>query len=213
MIDSRYTTLGIAFDEYWNNALHTTDQKYFSQMALKDLVQLKNAIHNIHNIVTLMVTDGFIGYLVQHQFITLDDAKRIHTHVDQTHANANGFDIEDATAKIVAEVKCNIPARKNAFGASQEKSIRKDIIHLQDGKNKSKISEQALRDCYKFMVLLDYEDVRKCMQKLIVKLNNEGIKVQEYNPNNTLPQDKDTVYVVYIDAEKQYNPKSHAILY
>lgn len=200
---SRYAALGKDFDDYWNHALHSKNQKYFSQMELIDFVKLKKAISNINNIVTLLVTDRFIDYLLHCKIVSLTSATNMHEEVNATHANTNGFDIESIEAKIVAEVKCNIPVSTSAFGAAQEESIIDDIVHLYMGKSKSKVKAEELEEYYKFMVLLDGDNVLECTQKIINKVNDKKLlesgKVKLYCPGEKLL--KNVVYVVLVNPK------------
>lgn len=196
----RRAELAKEFDGFWKKVLNTQDS-LFAQMTINDFVELKKAISCINNIVTLLVTDRFIDFLLQNHVISAEQAEKMHQDVNQTHANTNGFDIEcKENVKIVAEVKCNIPVGKNTFGAAQETGIMKDIKHLYCGKTKSNINEQEIGTYYKFMVVLDSDGVKNSVQKLVYKMHNHpdyaNIPIAEYEANIQL--DTNTVYIAYI---------------
>ena len=48
------------FNRFWNKALKTTDVDYLKRLTTDDLVELKKAVSNINNLVTLRVTYGFL---------------------------------------------------------------------------------------------------------------------------------------------------------
>lgn len=196
----RCTELAKEFDDFWKKVLNTKDS-LFARMTINDFIELKKAISCINNIVTLLVTDRFIDFLLQNHIISAEQAEKMHQDVNQTHANTNGFDVEyKEDVKVVAEVKCNIPIEKNTFGAAQEAGIMKDIKHLYFGKAKANINEQDISTYYKFMVLLDSESVKNSVQKLVHKMHNHpdytNIPIAEYGAN--IQTNTNTVYIVYI---------------
>ncbi len=196
----RRAELAKEFDGFWKKVLNTQDS-LFAQMTINDFVELKKAISCINNIVTLLVTDRFIDFLLQTHVISAKQAEKMHQDVNQTHANTNGFDVEcKEDVKIVAEVKCNIPVGKDTFGAAQEAGIMKDIKHLYYGKTKANINEQEIGTYYKFMVLLDSNGVKNSVQKLVQKMHNHSdyanIPIAEYDAKIQL--NTNTVYIIYI---------------
>ena len=48
------------FNRFWNKALKTTDVDYLKRLTTDDLVELKKAVSNINNLVTLRVTYSFL---------------------------------------------------------------------------------------------------------------------------------------------------------
>lgn len=193
----------------------------YSTLDFMKLVNLKNALSDIHNIITMKVTNAFINKLKNDGVISPDQAKGMEEVVNETSANSNGYDV--CHEEIIAEVKCNIPVNKSTFGPDQRKGIVKDIKGLL-GKSytityktrnkiqkeeKIKKEERDNNNYYKFMVFLDYEDsdknVRESVFNLIEKLK---VSKEKENPTRVIvnyeegkPLCKDVVYVVFITAD------------
>lgn len=124
----------------------------YKDLKISDFIELKNVLSNIHNIITMKVTEAFINKLEIDKFITCEQAERMKSLVNNTSASANGYDVrydESTNRKILAEVKCNLPYNKSTFGSGQIDGIFDDIKGLLKGKNKEKIKTD---DYYKFMV-------------------------------------------------------------
>ena len=199
---NRKDDLSSAFNSFWQEALNSKED-YYSKLTLKEFVHLKKAITNINNIITMLVTEGFVKTLHKDGVISTSQQSEMLEQLFETHANTNGFDVEYSAGqmKIVAEVKCNIPVNENSFGAAQENSIMEDVDHLFHSKKKSDLTSEDIQDYYKFMVFLDVEKVRVSTQKLIRKLTKKGLNVTEYTPKTKLQ--KDIVYFIYISTENK----------
>ena len=199
---NRKDDLSSAFNDFWRKALNSNED-YYSKLTLKEFVNLKKAITNINNIITMLVTESFVKTLHKDGVISTPQQSEMLEQLFETHANTNGFDVEYSAGqmKIVAEVKCNIPVNETSFGAAQENSIMEDVDHLFHSKKKSDLTSEDIQDFYKFMVFLDVENVRVSTQKLIRKLTKKGLNVTEYTPKTKLQ--KDIVYFIYISTEKQ----------
>ena len=198
---NRKDDLSSAFNSFWQEALNSKED-YYSKLTLKEFVNLKKAITNINNIITMLVTESFVTTLYDDGVISTPQQSKMLEQLFETHANTNGFDVEYSAGqkKIVAEVKCNIPVNETSFGAAQENSIMEDVDHLFHSKKKSDLTSEDIQDFYKFMVFLDVENVRVSTQKLIRKLTKKGLNVTEYTPKTKLQ--KDIVYFIYISTEK-----------
>ena len=198
---NRKDDLSSAFNDFWRKALNSNED-YYSQLTLKEFVNLKKAITNINNIITMLVTESFVKTLHKDGVISTPQQSKMLEQLYETHANTNGFDVEynAGQMKIVAEVKCNIPVNETSFGAAQENSIMEDVDHLFHSKKKSDLTSEDIQDYYKFMVFLDVEKVRVSTQKLIQKLTKKGYQIAEYTPKTKLQ--KDIVYFIYISTEK-----------
>ena len=148
------------------NPLCETEVVLKENIKLSDLLTLKNATHIINNFITYKLTLAFLERLYNWNFIQSSQYEQMQISIERTSINANGFDVlyqEDTC--IVAEVKGNIPCRGKRFGATQRKSIIKDLIALKKGKTKSKVSTDGY---YKFMVLLDdAKDVKDALATLL----------------------------------------------
>ena len=199
---NRKDDLSSAFNSFWQEALNSKED-YYSKLSLKEFVNLKKAITNINNIITMLVTESFVKTLHKDGVISTPQQSEMLEQLFETHANTNGFDVEYSAGqkKIVAEVKCNIPVNETSFGAAQENSIMEDVDHLFHSKKKSDLTSEDIQDFYKFMVFLDVENVRVSTQKLIRKLTKKGLNVTEYTPKTKLQ--KDIVYFIYISTDKQ----------
>ena len=199
---NRKDNLSSAFNSFWQEALNSKED-YYSKLTLKEFVNLKKAITNINNIITMLVTESFVKTLHKDGVISTPQQSEMLEQLFETHANTNGFDVEYSAGqmKIVAEVKCNIPVNETSFGAAQENSIMEDVDHLLHSKKKSDLTSEDIQDFYKFMVFLDVENVRVSTQKLIRKLTKKGLNVTEYTPKTKLQ--KDIVYFIYISTDKQ----------
>lgn len=199
---NRKDDLSSAFNSFWQEALNSKED-YYSKLTLKEFVNLKKAITNINNIITMLVTESFVKTLHKDGVISTPQQSEMLEQLFETHANTNGFDVEYSAGqmKIVAEVKCNIPVNETSFGAAQENSIMEDVDHLFHSKKKSDLTSEDIQDFYKFMVFLDVENVRVSTQKLIRKLTKKGLNVTEYTPKTKLQ--KDIVYFIYISTENK----------
>lgn len=190
----------------------------YSTLDFMELVNLKNALSDIHNIITMKVTNAFINKLKKDDVINPDQAERMKKVVNETSANSNGYDV--CHEEIIAEVKCNIPVNKSTFGPDQRKGIVKDIkgllgksytITYKTGEKIQK-EERDNNNYYKFMVFLDYEDsdknVRESVSNLIKNLKVSKEKeiltrdvIVYYKDNSLCKLCKDVVYVVFITAD------------
>lgn len=196
------------FNGFWKQCLGR-DEDFYSRLTLDGFVRLKRALGNINNIITLKTTLSFIDCLLAEKIVLLPQAAEMRRRVKETSANANGFDVCYSGGPdglpLIAEVKCNIPVKKDRFGAAQEAGIRKDIEALLQGKRKMGVTDVSRY--YKFMAVLDMADgsVRKAMEKLISGFSSD-IRVKEYVPGVTRVDDTQVVYVVYVGASET-NPK------
>ena len=141
------------------------DKDYFNALSAEQFVNLKKALSNINNIITLKTTLAFVDKLAASGLIEKDIVGQIKANINSQSANANGFDIlwEDGDFPFVAEVKCNIPVETNKFGPAQLEGIYKDIINLMKGKAKAKVDVTGL---YKFMVFLDCDKIEAAINNL-----------------------------------------------
>ena len=115
----------------------TSDNKdYFETLNQEQLIELKLALSDINNVLTLKTTCFFANWLSEFFEFEKDEKDKLIEKVNQTKPNTNGYDIEiDNTYKIVAEIKCIIPINNsNKFGAAQRNAILDDAIKLEKGK-------------------------------------------------------------------------------
>ena len=174
------------FNGFWKQCLGR-DEDYYSRLTLDGFVRLKRALGNINNIVTLKTTLSFIDCLLAEKIVLLPQAAEMRRRVKETSANANGFDVCYSGGPdglpLIAEVKCNIPVKKDRFGAAQEAGIRKDIEALLQGKRKMGVTDVS--GYYKFMAVLDMAEADMGLQRRAlglrraVRLINYGISLRE----------------------------------
>lgn len=184
---SRRLDLEEKFNSYWNKALKTNGEDYLKRLTTNDLVEMKKAISNINNLITLRVTLGFIDEICRMDIVNNEQAERMMKEVDEQHPNTNGFDVQDKECRIIAEIKCNIPVGEKSFGAAQKNALKKDLQGLRNGKTKGDIDN--VDNYYKFMVIQDVSKARIAMKELY------GDDCVELVDNNI---DTDHIYIVYI---------------
>lgn len=166
----------------------------YSKLSNEQLINLKKLLSCINNIITLRTTDAFVEKLFEDKFVSLKEKEEILKKVRAQHANTNGYDVrydgEYGDKKIIAEVKCNIPVNKTSFGAAQEEGILADIHYLLTGKKKENINDIA--SYYKFMVIMSWENIDICVDKIINK--KEHVKLY----TNPAEIDTENVFIVIV---------------
>ena len=142
------------------------DKNYYDALSAKEFINLKKALGNINNIITLKTTLAFVDKLASYNLIEGSVVEQIKEKINSQSANANGFDIlcEEGNFPFVAEVKCNIPVEKDKFGPAQLGGIYKDIINLSQGKGKVDVD---VTEFNKFMVFLDCDKIEAAIKNLI----------------------------------------------
>lgn len=179
------------------------DANFYESISFEGLVELKKAISQINNIITLKVTNYFISKLQEGGVVTSDQEKEMKQEVNKISANANGYDIRYEAKKILAEVKCNIPVNGNTFGAKQVEGIEKDIKGLLEGKTKGGVNNSG--DYYKFMVFLNASGVPESVREILSKdkykdkfdyyTKDDGTVIKKEDMR------KDIVYIVFISEK------------
>lgn len=172
-------------------------------ITLYDLIELKEAISPINNLITSKLTDAFINKLNElfHNIVDVKAVKRLLDENQNINVNANGFDFFDSNLNLVAEIKANRPYYGNKYGAAQKSGIDKDIKWLLNNKTKSKIS---VSNCYKFLAMLSYEKGNYSSKSAIdnyiknCKFKSSIILVGE----NTIINRTDVVYIVLINLDR-----------
>lgn len=185
---SRQLELDEKFNLFWNQALKTNGVDYLKRLSINDLVEMKKAISNINNLITLRVTLSFIDELCRLGIVNNEQAEMMKKEVNEQHPNTNGFDVLDKECRIIAEIKCNIPVGKKSFGAAQKKALKKDLQGLRNGKTKGDIDN--VDNYYKFMVIQDVSNARMAMKELLY--GDDCVELFDKNI------DTDHIYIVYI---------------
>lgn len=199
---TRHDTLAPTFNEFINRVAGTNGIDYYSRLSTHDMVELKNVLSNINNIITLRITLAFAEWLHRCGIVDAAQHAAIRCDIERTNANANGFDVQfsgrvGSARGIVAEVKCNIPVKPDRFGAAQLTNLEKDVEGLLHGKTKAKGFDTS--DCLKFLVLLDDgERVRKAAVRFVEAKRLHGIRIEV--ADNLKPTDlqTSTIYVVIL---------------
>lgn len=161
------------------------------------LIQLKQIVSCVNNIITLKATESFVKKLEDDKVISDKIAAQIRQKISKQSANANGYDVQYDNGnigekKIIAEVKCNIRASKNSYGSKQKEGINNDIKYLKEGKKTAKLTKEDVEDYYKFFVILDNDISRNYIEEL-----KGDAPLIEYTGKGCLNA-KDCVYVVYV---------------
>ena len=185
---SRQLDLEEKFNCYWNQALKTNGVDYLKRLTINDLVEMKKAISNVNNLITLRVTLSFVDEICRLGIVNNEQAERIKKEVNEQHPNTNGFDVQDRESRIIAEIKCNIPVGEKSFGAAQKNALKKDLQGLRNGKVKGDIDN--VDNYYKFMVIQDVSKARIAMKELY---GDDCIELVDKNI------DTDHIYIVYIN--------------
>ena len=203
---SRELDLKEKFNLFWNKALKTNGEDYLNRFTNNDLVEMKKAISNINNLITLRVTLAFIDKICRLGIINSKQADNIKNDVQRAHPNTNGFDVrypqkeeEYDGINLIAEVKCNIPVGGNEFGAAQRNGIIKDLNGLWEGKGK--FGKNYTDDSYKFMVLLELQGGNevKCAMKNLLENNKQYKDIcVELGDKKIDEIDKKHIYIVYV---------------
>ena len=178
---------------------------YNENKNIKHLLQLKKVLYPIDNLITLEVSYAFVRWLRKYNFISNIQANQMIGYLDNSNANANGFDIiynEDGGIPILAEVKGTIPYLSNKYGSQQKDSIKKDLEYLTGKKVKLKSQSVEIEKYYKFMVMLKSQDENKdeaAMNNLLKTFHDKDNIIVLQNEQQILSYDK--VYVVFIELE------------
>ena len=206
---SRELDLEEKFNLFWNQALKTNGEDYLKRLTSNDLIEMKKAVSNINNLITLRVTMAFIDEICRLGIINSKQADNMKKDVKGAHPNTNGFDVhypnpkredENDGLKLIAEVKCNIPVGGDKFGAAQRNEILKDLKGLRKGKGK--YDENYTKPCKKFMVLLelqDGEEVKEAMNNLREHNNEYKDKCVDLDGINIENIDENHIYIVYVN--------------
>lgn len=143
-------------------------EEYYKYLNPNTLIELKKALSHINNLITFKTSVAFVDYLKRKEIVSESLAKKIISKINNTKANANGYDIVcNEDFKFIAEVKCNIPCCNNGkkYGANQIKSIKLDLEGLKKGKSKHKI--ENIGEYCRFMVVLKYDGTIEAIQELL----------------------------------------------
>lgn len=157
-----------AISSVLNDKGNNSGEGYYKYLKSGTLIELKKALSNINNLITLKTSIAFVDYLKRIEKVNEELAKEIISQINKNSANANGYDIVcNKDFKFTAEVKCNIPCCNlgKKYGAKQLESIKLDLEGLKNGKTKSKI--ENIGEYYRFMVVLESKGINEAIQDLL----------------------------------------------
>ncbi|MCV9387384.1 hypothetical protein [Reichenbachiella ulvae] len=156
------------------HGLTGTSEDYYSRITPDELIQLKAALANINNILTLKTTSAFANWLSNSIRLTSAEHKLLIDQVEETKPNTNGYDIELPEKRIIAEIKSIVPINNgNQYKAAQWNSILDDARKLVNGKKR--ISNT--KSYFKFIGILDLgERTDQAITKLMTPSRNMRTK-------------------------------------
>ena len=157
---------------------------YYEKLSSSDIVELKNVLSDIHNLLTFKMTISAANWLSNFFKLNQIESKQLLAEIDNTSPNAKGFDIFTLKPhKIVAEVKCISPMNLGAkFGAAQRNLIIKDFNNLKNGK----FPQLGTTDFYKFLFLIDLGDRSFDAMKALMKESKIRISNPEREQRNEI---------------------------
>lgn len=168
-----------------NRLVNSKDKDYYSSIHTDDLINLKMLLSDINNILTLKLTEAAIQWLSKYFDLSNVEKESLLSETDKINPNSNGFDIKmESTLKILAEVKCNVPASEgNRYMAAQRNSILDDALKLINGKG----SLEDPTDYYKFIFLLNLgEKSDEAINALLTERNTRSANPLRINRNNVV---------------------------
>ena len=194
----RENFLKMQFNEVWSSILKEK-KDYYAYMDDHSLDLLKNAVSNLENINTLKTTLSYISRLKGIFDISDKEVNAIEESVRTTSPYYEGYDVEHkGVINIIAEIKCNMPVNNsNKFETVQINEIKRDLEHLINGKEKSKIKN--INDCYRFLVIKKHgKNLGYAVEDLIKTLPIEISKFLLFYREGMV-MSKDYVYIYILE--------------
>lgn len=127
---SRLNELNSKIDKVLHLITGDFNTNFTEQFTENHYKKLKNALSDVHNVLTLKLTFKFIELLKD---FGLDESEieKEKKKIDSISPNSKGVDVKiDQPIKVLAEIKCIIPDKKNRFNAAQRKNLFLDAIKL-----------------------------------------------------------------------------------
>lgn len=114
----------------------TCQQKdYFNTLTANQLIDLKMALTDVHNIMTLKITLALCVWIKDYFKLSDEEYNVLINDINKINPNTNGFDIHIPTRELIAEIKSTVPINNgDYYGAAQRNSILDDAIKLIKGK-------------------------------------------------------------------------------
>jgi len=157
--------------------LNLESENNFETLNQDQLIELKIALSDINNVLTLKTTIAFGNWLSDFFKFQKDEKEHLIKIINQTKPNTNGYDVEiDNNYKIIAEIKCIIPINNgDKYGAAQRNAILDDAIKLERGKRVISNTSEFI----KIIGLIDLgEKTDNAINKLITPAKNIRTKQQ-----------------------------------
>lgn len=185
------------------------NEDFYSRMSPDEIIELKAALANINNILTLKTTAAFANWLSNSIHLTPSEHKLLTDQVEETKPNTNGYDIELPDKHIIAEIKSIVPINNgNYYGAAQRNSILDDARKLVIGKRRISDTKSYL----KFIGILDLgERTDQAIVKLMTPAKNirtdEGFRIERHDMVNRLEIIQEPFNFKNLSTEKIYIKK------
>jgi hypothetical protein len=187
---SRESVLKKSLNSFFEKNFNLPRHDYYSDLDIRGFLQLKTAIGDINNILTMKLSLAFADWIdgkVNFDSKTKESIKEL---ISTIKPNTNGYDIKsEVSGKLIAEVKCVNPINNsNEYGSSQKNGIIKDIKELFSGKGvESKSNPNYYNNYYKFMVFLDTPEIRLATEQVVKNKHLKNLNVNFFEKNYSLP--------------------------
>jgi len=176
VIYNRSIELKNKFNRFLEN-VNVDAKDFYDEFSQEEFINLKMALADINNVLTLKTTLAFGKWLGEYFNFTEDEKKGIIENINSTKPNTNGFDIRLDERKILVEIKSIVPINSGSYyGAAQRNSILDDAIKLVNGKKGLRETAEYI----KFIGLLDIDGITdKAMERLTTESKNIKTKDQK----------------------------------
>lgn len=188
--------MGINFPENLMKEAETMGLN-LSALNAPQLLDLKRMLSRVNNLLSKELGLKFIELIKMNK----PDKERLKEKFWEIKPNANGYDLVDVDERIIAEIKCNIPCKKDhTYGAQQIKNILDDIEHManENKKKKHKPPIDQLSNYTRFMVLLKTEYASICFKQIKRKLADK-VSLEEWDGKPAENLSKDKIYVAFVE--------------
>lgn len=183
---------------------------YFDNLTQEELLELKTALSDINNILTLKTTLAFSDWLTNFFDLTKDEHHKLINSINNVKPNTNGYDIElNGDRKILTEIKCIVPVNNGSYyGAAQRNSILDDAIKLLNGKQTLSKTEHY----FKFIGLIDLGEktddaIRKLTAPAVNIRTTNQIRLNRHEVINKLKIFDDNIKLSDLSTEYVYLKK------
>jgi hypothetical protein len=196
---SREDELRSRLNRFLVRDLRLEPNDYAANLSLASLLNLKSALTDINNTITLKLVLGLVNWIVATFDLDEKAEAELRDRTLRTKPNSNGFDLWlGHPMAFLAEVKCNIPVNGGGkYGAQQRHGIVSDVNALMNGKRQSTMISQGV---LKFMAFIDLPAVRSANDHLL-KNNPALAKNLIFLQFGQTPMSTDHVHGIYIAVD------------